>query len=630
MKYRLLEPIRIGNIEIRNRIMYLAMAKYLCDPEGYITDRSIAYYRSLAEGGTGLIIPGAMIIDPEWPSILPMQPGLYDNKFIPGLRRLVEAVHAAGAKIFFQPWHPGAVPLTPGKMPKSVNELSREEILEIQKKFITAARLAKEAGADGIEHQICHNFIGAQFLSPHFNKRTDEYGTGSLENQLRFSLEILAGIRTLCGRDFPISIKLNGSDFVPTGITPELAVKTAPILEKAGAAMIGISGGGVLTGLTGMSADGGQPEGWKVPIARDVKEVVNIPVAAMDSIRHPRHAERYIQDGMCDLIGMGRGLLADHEWVNKVRNGKEDSIRHCISCMHCFNFCPPGKPGCSVNPFALREEEKAELKKDGAGRTVAVVGAGPAGLEAAVTLAERGFKCVIWEKTPEIGGAVVLAKKLPGKQKFMWQRDYYQAVIIGLDMVLKLGQEATLADLKALAPYAVVIATGSKELRPALAGTDRDNVLTIRNALASKLDFIGKNIVIIGAAASSLSLGEMLAENGNAVTIIEMTPLPENLRALPFEHRLALGKATAKGVSIKYNSTVLEIGEGEVLIREQANNETIVPADQVVLSSGTKPDTACYDQIRDSLNNVYLIGDAANIGGIADAVLAGSKLGYEL
>jgi thioredoxin reductase len=380
-----------------------------------------------------------------------------------------------------------------------------------------------------------------------------------------------------------------------------------------------------------MSADGSQEEGWKVPLAQAVKTAVDIPVAAMGSLRHPDYVEQCIRDGKCDMIGIGRGLLADHEWVNKVKKGKKNRIRHCISCMHCFNYCPPGKAGCSVNPFALRENEKMELKKDGEGRVVAIVGAGPAGLEAAVTLAERGFSPVIFEKDGEIGGMVRFAQLLPGKQKYRWQIEYYMSEIERLSITLKLNTEATPEHIRALEPYAIIISTGATEVSPELRGIDQAKVFTVIDFLDDNSDIRDKAITIIGSGAQGLALGEMLTDMNNKVTVFDMKPPPEDIRSLTFEHRFALGKATSKGIEINYNREFVEVNHSGAFVRNLVDNEVITaPSDYVILSSGRQPNRKLYEKIKDSFQNVFVMGDAAEIGNIAEAVLAGSKLGYAL
>ena len=252
MSHKFLEPIKIGNQTVKNRVMFLAMAKNISNFDDSVSAKDIAYVESVAAGGVGLLVPGAMIVDPEWPSVLPLQPGIYDDRFIPGLRRLVLAAHKYDAKILFQLWHPGATNYS-GIDPKTVDELTKDEIHAIQDKFVAAAKRAMAAGADGIEFQTCHGYLACQFISPLFNHRTDEYGWNKVEDRTRFATEILTRIRKVIGPDKIISVKMQGFDYPKSegpngndGITPEQAAEVAPYLEKAGADMIAVSAGGTI------------------------------------------------------------------------------------------------------------------------------------------------------------------------------------------------------------------------------------------------------------------------------------------------------------------------------------------------------------------------------------------------
>ena len=367
MSHKFLEPIKIGNQTVKNRVMFLAMAKNISNFDDSVSAKDIAYVESVAAGGVGLLVPGAMIVDPEWPSVLPLQPGIYDDRFIPGLRRLVLAAHKYDAKILFQLWHPGATNYS-GIDPKTVDELTKDEIHAIQDKFVAAAKRAMAAGADGIEFQTCHGYLACQFISPLFNHRTDEYGWNKVEDRTRFATEILTRIRKVIGPDKIISVKMQGFDYPKSegpngndGITPEQAAEVAPYLEKAGADMIAVSAGGTIYHQDDiMSGDVHRAEGWKVPAATMVKNAVSVPVVATGSIRHPDFVDQIINDGKCDMVGMGRGILAEREWVKKCAEGREDELRYCISCMNCFNVNPFSyeQTNCSVNPFALREGSK--------------------------------------------------------------------------------------------------------------------------------------------------------------------------------------------------------------------------------------------------------------------------------
>ena len=317
MSHKFLEPIKIGNQTVKNRVMFLAMAKNISNFDDSVSAKDIAYVESVAAGGVGLLVPGAMIVDPEWPSVLPLQPGIYDDRFIPGLRRLVLAAHKYDAKILFQLWHPGATNYS-GIDPKTVDELTKDEIHAIQDKFVAAAKRAMAAGADGIEFQTCHGYLACQFISPLFNHRTDEYGWNKVEDRTRFATEILTRIRKVIGPDKIISVKMQGFDYPKSegpngndGITPEQAAEVAPYLEKAGADMIAVSAGGTIYHQDDiMSGDVHRAEGWKVPAATMVKNAVSVPVVATGSIRHPDFVDQIINDGKCDMVGMGRGAFA--------------------------------------------------------------------------------------------------------------------------------------------------------------------------------------------------------------------------------------------------------------------------------------------------------------------------------
>lgn len=373
----LLSPLKIGNMEVKNRVMLLAMGKMMDNIDHTVGEKNIGFVENLAKNNVGLIIPTAMAVTDNYPSKGFMCAALFDDMFIPGLSKLTAAAHKYGSKIAFQLWHPGLSPY--GCSPEEVKapqDWTMEEIKTLQREFADAAVRAKKAGADAVEFHLAHNYLAENFLSPLFNKRTDEYGADTTENALRFSLEAIAMIREACGEDYPILTKINGSDVVPGGVTTERLVEAAVLLEKAGIAMISVSAGGGLSDFTGMSDDGKRPEGWKVPLAEAVKKAVSIPVCATGSIRHAEYAEGILAGGKCDMIGLGRGLVAEPEFVTKIEQGRVCEMRHCISCMTCVGVFAPGVAGCSINPLSQREYENIQLKEDGDGRTVVVVGSG--------------------------------------------------------------------------------------------------------------------------------------------------------------------------------------------------------------------------------------------------------------
>ncbi len=628
--YEVLEPIKIGNRTLRNRVMYLAMAKYLSTEDNFVTDRQIAYYTNYAKKGVGLITTGACIVDRDYPSRLPMQPGLYDDKFIPGLKKLAESVQKEGAVFLLQPWHPGVVPYGCGEDEvKSVADFTLEEIHEIQKKFVDAIIRAEQAGVDGCEFHIAHNYLPQQFLTPYFNKRKDQYGADTVENGIRFSVEILEEARKKVKEDFLFTIKINASDMgVEGGIDIERCVEACKLLEKAGAAMISVSAGGQMTDITGMSDDGYRPEGWKVDYAAAVKKAVSVPVMATGSIRHLREAEQYISDGKCDMIGMGRGLLAEPEWVKKVEENRVEEMKHCISCMNCFDYVVPGKSGCSINPLAMREEEEKPLEKNGAGRTVAIIGAGPGGMEAAITLAKRGFKPVVYEKSGGIGGNLRPGSNPVGKRKFKWQIEYLEKEAQRLNIPIHLNTLATIQNLELLDPYAVIAAYGAEPLDIKFKGETPERTIGYSEILNNLPAINDKNIVIVGAGSTGIETALTYVERNNSVTVIDMMDQPTEFLT---PHLISIGHAVAKGIPILWGRKLSEVNEKNVVVynKESGQNETI-KADVVVECLGQKINTDFLEEIKSKFDKVYSIGDLNEIRKITDAVKEGYDIGVSL
>lgn len=618
------DEMKIGALTVRNRIIYLSMAKYLSDGKQCITQKECDYYASLAKGGVGLIVPGAMVVDGNWPSCLANQPGLYNDRFLHGLHRLSDVIHMYGAKVFFQLWHPGMVRYGTDLPLKSPVDFSTDEIRNIQNKFVEAAARSKAAGADGVELQICHNYICAQFFSPAFNKRMDEYGANTLENSLRFSLEIINGIHLVCGQDFPISIKINGSDFRDDGITPELAADASVLLEQAGVNLICVSAGGGLTRLTGMSADGYQPEGWKVYMAETVKKKVRIPVCATGSLRHPHFIEKQILENQYDFVGLGRGLLADYEWPNKIAEGRYNEIRPCVSCMSCFNRpSDEDMPRCTVNPIACRDMECQELIADGANRIVAVIGSGPAGMQAAITLAQRAFYPIVFEKEGIVGGMVRLAATPSGKYKLNWLTEYHINMAQKLNIEMRLNTPATLELLMTLNPYAVIIASGTNAFIPPVPGINGPNVIPVRDILEDFPIVKNKNIVVVGSGSTGTETATTFAEYGNNVTIIDMLPEPESV---PLDTLFTNQHRDQAGVKVNMSRKLLQITENTVIAENiKDGGQEKYPCDFVVLSMGVRSENTLYNQIKELLPNVINIGDSNKPGKIGHAI----KQGYD-
>jgi 2,4-dienoyl-CoA reductase-like NADH-dependent reductase (Old Yellow Enzyme family)/thioredoxin reductase len=602
------------------------MAKYMCSVDGFVTDQYVSYYSNMAKSGAALITPGIMVVDPGWPYISKNQPWLSDDKYIPGLKKFVTAVHDAGSLVCFQLWHPGLA----GAPGRSINTFSVDFIQSLQDKFVDAARRAKEAGADAVDVHGAHTYLISQFLSPFFNHRLDRYGAASVEDAARFSLEIIDRIRAdLADRDFFITAKINGSDFVPNGMTPERAASVARLWERAGVAMVTVNGGGVLTRLIGMSDDGRQPEGWKAGFAETVKNAVSIPVAASGSLRSPEYIDRILRDGICDLVSIGRGLLAEPRWLVKAGAGREREMRRCISCMYCFEPTPPGVSGCSVNPFAKREAEISHLHKNGSGRLAVIIGAGPSGLEAAVTLAERGFKCVIFESHDRIGGLIRLAVLPPGKAKLGWMIDYYQRQIDRLGIEVRLSSKASPEAVRDLNPYVVVAACGSIERVPPIQGIAGPDVVSVRSVLERGIFGSGRRILILGGGMTGLETARLFRCRNNEVTVLEMLDLSP--ASSPTVLKIALEDIHSEGVQLKTRHQVISVAGNTVMaLNLDSGKMRGFSADKIILSMGLMPESSIADAIEAEGLNVRRVGDCLRIGKISDAVQSGSMSAYSL
>lgn len=648
---------QIGNLEIKNRLIMTAMGVSVGGNKGSgeATDAFIRYYTERAKGGAGLIMMEITRVNDIHGVGEINQPSLANDSVIPSMQKLTVSVHQYGTKIFAQLHHPGreahlainpntemlvsSSPFPSNIAPEPTRALTTEEVESLVKDFAAAAVRAKKSGFDGVEIHAGHGYLIHQFLSANDNYRDDKYG-GSLENRMRFLLEIIAAVREACGDSFPISVRLSSSEFldavgITKGTTLAESIPTAIACEKAGVSLINVSSGTHLTGNTIVEPTSSQ-QGWKLPLAAEIKRHVNIPVAATSVFREPEFCEQVLADGLIDFIAMGRSWLADPEWGVKAMEGRSADIRKCTGCMYCFetagNALITGETHacCAVNPYMGQETIYGEPKKDGAGRKVVVVGGGPAGMEAAMILAQRKFDVTLFEKGERLGGQMYLASLPPHRGKMAYFADYCVKQLNDLNVDVRLNTEASADDIRALNPYAVFITTGSAPVMPAsINGIDGDNVYSVAEILTEKVKLSGKNVVVAGAGLTGMETAEFLQVAGNEVTNIDMMSAVGfgGFQLLVMDEQNLIART---GVRTMPGHKLVEIRKDSVLIVDTAGYEIELPCDAVVMSLGVRSVNKLKDELAD-LANVIVLGEAAVPGQrVPQAVHPAFEAAYKL
>lgn len=689
MSYDMLfTPMKIGSLEIKNRIVMAPMCMGFGQYNGCATETMMNYYEERAKGGVGLIFTEITRINDVTGASSFGQLGLSHDYQIAPLREMVNRVHRHGCKIMVELHHPGrqnlglmmgTVPISvlgdklmgglytkmltqaiippgkklqdkhivprvvapskcePSKMSNSINKaLSNKGVKKLVCQFIEGAVRAKKAGCDGVELHASHGYLIQQFLSPNTNKRTDEYG-GSLENRMRFLTEIIDGIRKNCGVDFPIVVRLTVDEMYDRigqkgkGYGLDEGLKMAKILSDRGIDAIDVSSAAYDTFNYWLEPTTFEC-GWRKNLAEEVKKVVDIPVIAANLIRSPKQAEEQLEAGIQDFVSLGRPLIADPHWAEKVESGKEDQISRCVCCLYCFESMMKNAYNythgrCSVNPFVGREKEK--LRENGAGRKIVVVGAGAAGLTAANILVQRGFSVTVIEKEDSVGGQLNLADKPPHKEKLSWVcTDLYNKALSN-NVEFMFSRTADKELIKSLNPYAVVIATGGNAVFPK--PFRADNVSTVTEILNGDIKLENKKVAVIGSGMTGLETSELLVSMGNKVTVVEMAD-----KIAPgawFQHLDdAMPVLEKAGTKFLTGHKLMSVNDKGIVLEKLGDGSSVqVDADFVVLSMGVRPDTALFDELKNNSGyKTYNIGDCVKIGRIADATESAYQLAVNL
>jgi len=639
----ILSPVTVKNVEIPNRVVMPPMGTNLGNADGTVSEANMAYLKRRAKGGPGLIITEIVAAHPDGIAI-DTQLGAYDDRFKPGLAKLVKVAHEAGSKIFMQIHHagreslhmlskgravgPSAIPSIIYRMPP--REMTSHDIEEAIGAFGSAARRAREAGFDGVELHCAHGYLLHQFLSILSNQRTDEYGGATLKERARFVVEIINAVRREVGDAFPVSIRISTEEFIRGGYTADDMQTILPDFVSAGVDIIHASFGthGSPGGIT--SAPIEYAPGFNARLARKVKDVVDVPVIAVGRFNDPALADEIIGRGDADLVAFGRQFLADPDFLIKAREGRPEDIRRCIACNQgCIErlILGEGTIRCAINPETgqetIRPEGPAAHPKN-----VWIVGGGPAGLTAACEAARLGHAVTLYEKEDKLGGQIRYARVPPHKEAYGEWIDWLIDQVKKMGVTIRMGTKVTDSMVREGKPGAVILAGGGEKIVPHIPGIDRPHVCDAWQILDGTVK-PGENVLVVGGGLIGMETADFLSERGSKVTLVEM------LKRSPVQkitsHGYMLHKRLRdKGAPLIFNTTVKAIGDEDIQIETAGEGSTVSPIDQVVIAVGLNPGDGLGEAVEGLGIPCAVIGDAAGARRIIEATEEGARAAWEL
>ncbi|MFH1295885.1 MAG: NAD(P)/FAD-dependent oxidoreductase [Bacteroidota bacterium] len=635
---RLSQPGLIGTLKLKNRIVKAPQHTGLSNPDGSVTDRMLRYYSDVAKGGVGMIVVEYAWIDNDASRASPCQLGIASMDHIPGLSLLAQTIQANGAKAAIQISHAGRQKFTlskPIKAPSRVpweeiyaagcpppDELTFEEIVQIVKSFGQAAKRAQIADFDMVEIHGCHGYLISNFLSPRTNRRTDWYG-GSLENRMRFLLEAVQEIKSQVGPDYPVCVRVSGIDYEPDGTKIEETVELCQRLEALGVAAIHMSGGNHHQTIHEVSPMG-MPLAYNVWAAEAVKKEVGIPVIASGSITSPELAEKILTEGRGDFVGLGRPLWADPQWPQKALEGRPEDIRPCIRCNDgCLarGDHQAKTISCSVN-VAVCREEVFQITKTDKPKNVAVIGGGPAGMEAARVCALRGHRVTMYEKR-KLGGALLEASIPDFKAPDLKPLISYLSIQMKKLKIKVINKEAIAQDIKKGGFDAVIVAAGATPIVledvKGIASPKVTSALLVLNGKAK----LGQKIAVIGGGIVGTEVGLFLAKKGKEIVFIEL--LDTFMNGITFDEQMVYEQHFKNlKVTVHTGKRLESIGARDITAIDRYGNRTKITCDSVVLATGFKPNRSLVDELKkESKLKVIEAGDCVSPRKIFDAIHEG-------
>ncbi len=668
----LFSPIKVGNLTLKNRIVHEPTDISSSHSDGEVSERDIHHHAELAKGGVGMLIVGATTPDSD--TGRPTVTGLVadGDNYIPGLNRLAESIQRYGAKAICQLQHPGRQAALPRHSHMSTNDrvlklpwsagheivyenseekgkeargMTTNEAIEMIDLFSEAAWRVKSAGFDGVELHAAHGYLISEFMSPYLNNRNDRFG-GSFENRMRFPLAIISSIQEKCGEDFPILIRYSVDEWVSGGRELEESIRVAKEFEKAGVASLDLSQ--CIQETPGAGFDPMQyPEGWTMYASEAIKKEVDIPIINSHSLRNPDYCEKILAENKTDMVGLSRQLLADPYWPLKAKYDKTDEIRKCISCLEgCWHESMMAKKeiSCAINPACGNMEYDKQEKTDSP-LSIGVVGGGPAGMEAARRATIIGHDVTLFEKSRELGGAILGCCMAPGKEKMKWYADWIRNQISKLSVEVKMNTTPTIDDLSDF--DVVVNATGASSDIPYDVYGEKDKIVEFEKVIACpkvNCEFhpgdrtpqkVGENVIVWGDGYPEIDTATYLASIGKNVTIVtdkkEFGSETEVIHMYVTRKRFNQTDAEALDskpykhpVTVMENSRILEIKEDGVVVEDDNFENKFVECEDVV-NCHVSSNNEFYKELKDAGITTFNVGDSSTPSNLSHAVREGAE-----